>query len=90
MQLDDVTEVPLKKYIAYKVSSNFCCVRIQQTNLKLWLNLNPCEINDPYGIIRDVSEIGHFGTGDIEIKVKPGDNLDPVKELIEISYRENS
>ena len=56
-------------------------------SLKLHLDLPINELDDPQEIARDVSNIGHWGTGDTEIKIDSLDNVDYVLGLIEQSYR---
>jgi predicted transport protein len=38
------------------------------------------------GFTRDVSDVGHYGTGDLEITLSKRDDLDRAKPLIEQSY----
>ena len=64
---DFVTEEFLKHYIAYKAERNFVCVVPQSKRLRLFLNLQIHELNDPKGITRDMSNIGHHGPGDVEV-----------------------
>jgi predicted transport protein len=92
LQFDEVSEVPVKQYIAYKASTNFCCVRIKKGQLNINLDVDPKEVNDPQNLVRDVSDIGHQATGEAEIKIQPveKEKLEAVNRLIEISYRENS
>jgi predicted transport protein len=39
-------------------------------------------LNDPKGIARDVSKIGHWGTGNYEVILKDSDNIGYVISLI--------
>lgn len=85
------TEVkPTKYYIAFKSDTNFVDVSLQKKQLKIWLNIRKGHLNDPKGIGRDVSNIGHWGNGDYEIILKPGDDLDYIMTLIKQSYKLNS
>jgi predicted transport protein len=38
------------------------------------------------GFARDVREVGHFGTGDLEVRLDSIDDLERAKPLIERSY----
>ena len=78
-----ITENPRKFYIAYKVGRVFADVRLQKSDIKIWIAEG---INDPKGMIRDVSNIGHYGVGNSEITLKSFDELDYVVGLIEQSY----
>lgn len=41
------------------------------------------------GFSRDVTGIGHWGTGDVEVSMKNKNDLEKVKPLIERAYNEN-
>jgi hypothetical protein len=45
------------------------------------------EINDPKGLCRDVTHIGHFGNGDIEIAVSSLDQIEDVMDLVRQSLQ---
>jgi predicted transport protein len=53
----------------------------------MWLDISKDELNDPHNLARDVSEVGHHGTGDVEVKLSSMDELDQVMDLVEQSYR---
>lgn len=78
-----IEEVPRKVYIAYKVGRGFVEVKLQQNSIKIWIDEN---IEDPKGMIRDVSNIGKIGNGNSEVTLKSFDELDYVVGLIEQSY----
>lgn len=88
---DDLTENQLKLYCAYKKIKNIVCVEIRQKSILLYLKLDP----DLYieeqkkGVIRDVRNIGHWGTGDTEATVKSAQDFENIKYLIDICYNEN-
>lgn len=78
-----IEENPRKLYIAYKVGRGFAEVKLQRSDIKIWIAEG---IDDPQGMIRDVSSIGHHGIGNSEITLKSFDELDYVVSLIEQSY----
>lgn len=80
-------EIPRKNYIAYKISQNIVCMELQGKRILLFLKLDPKATPGPQGISRDMSEIGHFGTGSLEVAVKTVENLEAVKPYIEMAYR---
>lgn len=82
-----IEEAPKKRYVAYKTSQNIVCVRVQHGQLKLWLKLNPSELEPMPPNARDVSGIGHLGTGNLELTVGTADELERAKPLIEQSYQ---
>ncbi|MCC7559762.1 MAG: hypothetical protein KO318_04950 [Methanobacterium sp.] len=89
--LGDTVEIkPTKIYIAFKSNTNFADLWIQKNQIKIWLNLRIGTLDDPKDITRDVSNVGHYGNGDYEISVKPGDDLDYLMSLIRQSYEINS
>ena len=82
----EVIESPRKLYIAFRVIRNFMCVQVYNHHLHLYLRLNPEEINLEADILRDVSNIAHYGTGDLEVRVESEDDIELAKELIEKAY----
>ncbi len=85
---DDVQEKTLKYYFAYKRIKNFACVEIftQSNKLQVYIKLNPDEVQLEEGFTRDVRDIGHFGTGDLEITIRSEDDLTKAEPLILRSY----
>ncbi len=83
---DDVVESPRKFYIAYRIIRNFLCIDIHKEHLLIYLRIEPTEVNLEHQMIRDVSEIGHFGTGNVEVRVEREDDIELAKQLIEKAY----
>ena len=77
-----VTEEFLKRYVAYKAETNFVDVVPQVSGLRLSLNVGMAEISDPKGICNDVSGIGRWGNGDVEVRLKSLDELPYVVGLV--------
>jgi predicted transport protein len=70
LALDEcVTEEYLKLYVAYKAETNFVDVVPQAQCLRLSLNLKFPEIDDPRGICRDVTNLGRWGNGNVEVRL---------------------
>lgn len=68
LALDEcVREEFLKLYIAYKAETNFVDVVPQAKRLRLSLNMDFQEINDPRKICKDVSGVGRWGNGNVEV-----------------------
>ena len=88
---DDVSENQLKLYCAYRKIRNIVCVEIRQKSILLYLRLNPDTFIDETkkGTIRDVRDIGHWGTGDLEITIKEAKDFEKIKYLLEKCYNEN-
>lgn len=58
----------------------------QARRLKLTLNMPFANINDPKNLCRDVTKVGHYGTGDVELGLKSIDELPYVMGLVRQSY----
>lgn len=81
-----VSEDILKLYIAYKAETNFVDVVPQAKRLRLSLNLPFAEIEDPKGLCKDVSDVGRWGNGDVEIGLQALDELPYVMSLVRQSF----
>jgi len=87
--LDSSIEVvPKKFYVAFKTSQNILCLEVKQKKLHLYLKLDPKRFSGPKGISRDVSAVGHYGTGDLEITVTNEPQLEQAKAFIKKAYEE--
>lgn len=89
---DEVQFKQLKLYDAFRRIRNFLCVAvypITDPHLRLWLKINPQHIQFEEGFSRDVTNIGHWGTGDVELLVRNEYDLDKAKLLVEKAYQEN-
>ena len=81
-----VNEEFLKLYVAYKAETNFVDVIPQAKRLLLSINMAFVEINDPKGLCRDVTNMGRWGNGDIEVGIKLLDELPYIMGLVRQSY----
>ena len=88
---DDVSENQLKLYCAYKKIRNIVCVEVRQKSILLYMRLNPNEFSEELDkeIIRDVSNVGHWGTGDSEVTIKSAADFEKIKYLIDKCYEKN-
>ncbi|MGJ4960414.1 DUF5655 domain-containing protein [Bradyrhizobium sp. HKCCYLRH2015] len=88
---DDVQETKLQLYIAFKRIKNFACVEFRPTASKIlmFVKVDPSTVTLEPGFTRDVSNLGHFGTGDLEITLTKPEDLERAMPLIKLSY-ENS
>jgi predicted transport protein len=82
-----VTENPKKFYVAYKTSQNIVCMEIKHQKLIVFIKLDPKEVGPLPAMARDVANVGHYGTGDLEITVKSEQDLEIAKTYIEKAYR---
>lgn len=91
LNLDPTVREEYKKlYIAYKTSTNFVDIVPQKSRLRLSLNLGFEEINDPKGLCRNVTDLGRWGNGDVEVGLDSEDKIDDVMYLIEQSFEKHS
>lgn len=77
-----VTEEFLKLYVAYKAETNFVDAVPQAKRLRLSLNLEFPELQDPKGIAKDTTHIGRWGNGDVEVPLSSLDELPYVMGLV--------
>jgi predicted transport protein len=81
-----VTESVLKQYVAFKAETNFVDVVPQAKRLRLSLNMKVSQLDDPRDIAKDISEVGRWGNGDVEIGLESLDQLPYVMSLIRQSF----
>ncbi len=87
LNLDASVREEIKKhYIAYKTTTNFVDIEPQKKRLKVTLNMPFSDIDDPKGLCKDLTGIGHYGNGDIEVSVTSLALLDDVMDLIYQSF----
>ena len=87
LNIDSSVKVEYRKlYIAFKSSTNFVVVIPQKARLLLTLNIDFSDIIDPKGLCRDLTEIGKWGTGNVEIGISTIYELDDVMELIQQAF----
>ncbi|MCA6448918.1 MAG: hypothetical protein IM598_11975 [Chitinophagaceae bacterium] len=80
---DDIEVIPKKQYIAFnRGKKNYCGITILKNSLKIFINLNIGELDDPKRIAKDVSQVGHWGNGDYQIQVEDDKNLEYIMSLI--------
>ncbi len=78
-----VTEEFKKLYIAYKSTTNFVDIVPQKSRLRLSLNMAYPDVIDPKNLCKDVTGLGRWGNGDVEVGLSNLNELDDVMELIE-------
>lgn len=83
---DDVQRKDLRLYVAFKRLKNFMTVVFQKDRLVVYLRLDPDAVAQRAGFSRDVRQIGHWGTGDLELSVATAEDLEQSKPLIAMAY----
>jgi predicted transport protein len=86
---DDVQQKALKLYTAFRRLKNFACVIVYPNRLLIMLKLAPATVALEEGFSRDVSQVGHWGTGDVELCLRTPADLQKAQGLLERSYAEN-
>jgi uncharacterized protein with ParB-like and HNH nuclease domain/predicted transport protein len=81
-----VTEEFLKLYVAYKAETNFVDVVPQAKRLRLSLNMAFADVYDAKGQCKDVSGLGRWGNGDVEVGLSTLDDLPYVMGLVRQSF----
>jgi predicted transport protein len=81
-----VTEEFMKLYVAYKAETNFVDVVPQAKRLRLSINMIFAEINDPKGLCKDVTNLGHWGNGDVRVRLESLDELHNIMALVRQSF----
>lgn len=89
---DDVHYKQLKLYGAYRRMKNFISIVVvpkQDPKLQLYMKVDPSSVEEVSGFIRNVTQIGHWGTGDLELSIRSFDDLERAKPLIIRAFEEN-
>jgi predicted transport protein len=76
-----------KLYIAYKADTNFVDVVIQNSRLRLSVNMKFADVIDPKGLCKDITGLGRWGNGDVEVGLDSLDMLDDVMAIIEQAFK---
>ncbi|WQV91509.1 DUF262 and DUF1524 domain-containing protein [Helicobacter pylori] len=70
-----ITEKFNQEYISYMFDKNFVDIVVQTKDLKLYLNMPFNELQDEKNLARDMTNKGHLGNGDIEVKLETKENI---------------
>ena len=87
MNLSPAVKKEYKKlYVAYKLDTNFVDIVFQKQRLRISINMKFSEINDPNGICRDITGLGRWGNGDVELFMEHQDAVDQIMEIVKQSF----
>lgn len=78
----DIEIKPQKFYVAFKKDGNVACVEMQKKKMKIYIGAKAGTLDDPKEIAKDVSNIGHYGTGDYMVQVNSDKDLEYIMSLI--------
>lgn len=88
---DDIQKKELRLYTAFKRMKNFASIILYPARnlLYLYLKVDPNTVSLEKDFTRKVTNIGHWGTGDLEITIKNNLDLQKAQHLILKSYETN-
>lgn len=70
-----ITEKFNQDYISYIFNTNFVDIVPLKNGLKLYLNMKFHELQDEKNLARDMTNKGHLGNGNIEVKLETKENI---------------
>lgn len=80
---DGIDLIPQKHYLSFKKGGvNIACVELQKKRIKIWIGAKLGLLDDPKKLAFDVSKIGHYGTGDYELRVETDTDLEYIMSLV--------
>lgn len=88
---DEVQRKELKLYTAFKSIRNFVSIVVQagrDPRLQIYLKL-PGSDGEETAFSRDVTNIGHWGTGNLEVNVRTAEDWEKARGLVERAYQES-
>ncbi|MEU5398265.1 hypothetical protein ABZ348_03080 [Streptomyces sp. NPDC005963] len=76
-----------KQYTPYRWLRNVACVPpAQQTKVLVYVRLHSKEVDLVPDFTRDVTEVGHHGTGDLEVQLRTERELERARDLFVLGY----
>jgi len=85
---DDITENQLKLYVAFKKIRNIACVEMYQRKVLMHLSVDPQSVALQKDFTKDMTNIGHYGTGNLQVTIKNLEDFEKAKPLIDRAYNE--
>jgi predicted transport protein len=75
------------KYVSWAAGKwIFCSAHLQQGGLRVWVKTDPKALDPSSTFARDVSRIGHWGMGDVELAVNSVERLREAEPFIRESF----
>ena len=82
-----VTRTYQKKTVNWTLDKAiFCCAHLQQSGLRVWVTIDPDTLDPSASFARDVLRIGHWGVGDVELKLNSLDRLHDAEAYVRKSF----
>jgi predicted transport protein len=83
----EITRAYKAKYVSWALDKAiFCCAHLQQGGLRIWVKTDPKTIDPSKPFVRDVSRIGHWGVGDVELAIGNLELLRAADEFVRESF----
>ncbi|WUQ26806.1 DUF5655 domain-containing protein [Streptomyces sp. NBC_00239] len=83
---EGITKVENQTYIAYQRLQNFACLVPRKARLLVYLKASPAKVDLIPGFTRDVTGLGHQGTGNLEVQLRSVRDVERAQELFRMSY----
>ncbi len=83
----DVKREFKKLYVAYKLDTNFVDIVFQKQRLRISVNMKFSDVIDSNGICRDITGLGRWGNGDVEVYMDHTSDVDQIMEIVEQAFR---
>ncbi|WP_323188180.1 DUF5655 domain-containing protein [Streptomyces sp. NBC_00249] len=83
---EGITKVENQTYIAYQRLQNFACLVPRKARLLVYLKVSPAKVDLIPGFTRDVTGLGHQGTGNLEVQLRSVRDVERAQELFRMSY----
>ncbi|TAF63741.1 MAG: DUF262 domain-containing protein [Cytophagales bacterium] len=81
-----IAEEIQKQTIEYKIGKSIFSIVPLRSGLKIYINLQFSELYDPEKLARDVSNVGHWGVGDVELKITSPEKIPYLMFIIKQAY----
>ena len=89
IELDDIDIEYKKTYIAFKGRTNIVDIILYKYSICLYINLKKGQLEDPFNIAEDVSNVGHLGNGDYRVQLDTENKIENAMFLIKQSLEVN-
>lgn len=88
---DEIQFKKLKFYGAFKRIKNFVCVEAfpRKQAIVIYVKLDTSKVEFEDGFSRDVTNVGHYGTGNVELTLRSEEDLEKAKPFINESFENN-
>ena len=86
-----ITRAYKAKYVSWSLDKAiFCCAHLQQGGLRVWVKTDPKALDSSASFARDVSKIGHWGVGDVELAIDSMERLRVAQKFVQESFNEET